>query len=307
MDIHTNAKSCPSSRELLTGRVGSGWTVRRAAEAAGISERSAYKWLKRFREGGLAALQDRSSQPCRSPRAIPQKRREVILQLRRHRMTGRKIAERLGMARSTIARLLRRAGMGRLKLLDPKEPVRRYTRERPGELLHLDVKKLARFRNTGHRMTGDRSKKSVGVGWEFVHVCIDDASRLAYVEVLANEKGDSAAGFWERAIAWYQRQGIRIERVLTDNGACYRSHAFANVCGRFRIRHLFTRPYRPQTNGKAERFIQTLLREWAYARPYTSSPVRRRQLPRWLLFYNRDRPHGSLKGRSPFRTLRLLG
>ena len=307
MDLHTNAKSCPSSRELLTKRVGSGWTVCRAAEAAGISERSAYKWLGRYREGGLPALQDRSSRPRRSPRAVADNRRELILKLRRHRMTARQIAGRLKMARSTIARLVSRAGMGRLKLLDPKEPVRRYQRERPGELLHLDIKKLARFRRTGHRMTGDRSKTSRGVGWEFVHVCIDDATRLAYVEVLPNEKGDSAAGFWERAIAWYQKQGIRIERVLTDNGACYRSHAFANVCGRFRIRHLFTKPYRPQTNGKAERFIQTILREWAYARPYTSSAVRLRQLPRWLAFYNRDRPHGSLKERSPFRTLKLIG
>lgn len=307
MDLHTNAKSCPSSRELLIRRMGSGWSVRSAAEAAGISERSAYKWLKRYREGGAAALQDRSSRPRRSPRAVLKDRRDLVLKLRRHRMTGQKIADQLRMPRSTVARLLSRAGMGRLHLLDPKEPVRRYQRERPGELLHLDVKKLARFRTVGHRMTGDRSRQSRGVGWEFAHVCIDDASRLAYVEVLPDEKGDSAAGFWQRAIAWYQRQGIRIERVLTDNGACYRSHAFANVCRRFRIRHLYTRPYRPQTNGKAERFIQTMLREWAYARPYASSTVRRHHLSRWLAFYNRDRPHGSLGGRSPFRTLRLLG
>jgi transposase InsO family protein len=205
------------------------------------------------------------------------------------------------MPRSTVSLVLSRAGLGRLKFLDPVEPILRYQRERPGELLHLDIKKLGCFRHLGHRVTGDRSWDSPGAGWEFVHVCIDDATRLAYVEVFEDEKGDSAARFLENAIAWFRRMGIRVQGAMTDNGACYRSRQFAAVCSRFRVRHIFTRPYRPQTNGKAERFIQTLLREWAYSRPYRDSAVRRRKLPSWVSFYNRNRPHVSLKGKSPYR------
>lgn len=300
MDLHRNAKSCPSSRELLVHRVKAGWDIRRAAEAAGISERSAFKWLKRFREGGSASLRDRSTRPHQSPRAVPLHRRQVILQLRRQRMTAAQISSRLRMPRSTVSRVLSRAGLGRLKFLNPVEPVRRYQRERPGELIHLDIKKLACFRHLGHRVTGDRSWDSRGAGWEFVHVCIDDATRLAYVGVFKDEKGCSAARFLEEAIAWYWRMGIRVESALTDNGSCYRSWQFNKVCSRSKIRHIFTKPYRPQTNGKAERFIQTLLREWAYSRPYPNSVVRRQRLPRWVSFYNRNRPHASLKGRSPY-------
>lgn len=300
MDLHRNAKSCPSTRKLLVHRLRRGWDIREAAEVAGISVRSAYKWLKRFREGGSASLRDKSSRPHHSPRAVPLNRRQVILRLRQQRMTAAQISVRLKMPRSTIARVLSRAGLGRLKFLDRAEPVRRYQRETPGELLHLDIKKLGCFRRVGHRITGDKSWASRGAGWEFVHVCIDDATRLAYVGVFADEKGCSAARFLEDAIAWFQRMGIRVQSALTDNGSCYRSREFHKICSRFEIRHLFTKPYRPQTNGKAERFIQTLLREWAYSRPYRNSVARRQKLPKWISFYNRHRPHASLKGRSPY-------
>ena len=210
MDLHTNAKSCPISRDLLVCRIRSGWSVAEAAKAAGISIRSVCKWLKRFREGGREMLQDRSSRPKRSPRSVPKDRRKLIGELRQYRMTAAQIAERLGMARSTVARLLSRAGLGRLKLLDPKLPVRRYQREHPGELLHLDIKKLVRFQAVGHRFTGDRSRQSRNVGWEYVHVCVDDRTRLAYVEVLLNEKGITSAGFLKRAVAWYRKQGITV-------------------------------------------------------------------------------------------------
>jgi transposase InsO family protein len=262
MDLHRNAKSCPSTRKRLLHRLRRGWDIQEAAEVAGISVRSAYKWLKRFREGGSASLRDKSSRPHHSPRAVPLNRRQVILRLRQLRMTAAQISARLKMPRSIIARVPSRAGLGRLKFLDRAEPVRRYQRETPGELLHLDIKKLGCFRRLGHRITGDKSWASRGAGWEFVHVCIDDATRLAYVGVFADEKGCSAARFLEDAIAWYQRMGIRVQSALTDNGSCYRSREFHKICSRFEIRHLFTKPYRPQTNGKAERFIQTMLREW---------------------------------------------
>lgn len=301
MDLHRNARSCPSTRKLLVRRIRRGWDIREAAEAAGISVRSAYKWLKRFREGGSANLRDKSSRPQHFPRAIPLDRRRVILRLRQHRMTAAQISVRLKMPRSTVARVLSRAGLGRLKFLDRAEPVCRYQRESPGELLHLDVKKLGCFRRIGHRVTGDKSWSSRGAGWEFVHVCIDDTTRLAYVGVFEDEKGCSAARFLEDAIAWYRQLGIHVQSALTDNGSCYRSKEFGKVCSRFQVRHLYTKPYRPQTNGKAERFIQTLLREWAYCRPYPNSVIRRRELPKWIRYYNRHRPHASLKGRSPYR------
>lgn len=302
MDLHRNARSCPSTRKLLVHRLRRGWDIREAAEAAGISVRSAYKWLKRFREGGSANLRDKSSRPQHFPRAIPLDRRQVILRLRQHRMTAAQISARLKMPRSTVARVLSRAGLGRLKFLDRAEPVCRYQRETPGELLHLDVKKLGCFRRIGHRVTGDKSWSSRGAGWEFVHVCIDDTTRLAYVGVFEDEKGCSAARFLEDAIAWYRQLGIHVQSALTDNGSCYRSKEFGKVCSRFQVRHLYTKPYRPQTNGKAERFIQTLLREWAYCRPYPNSVIRRRELPKWIRYYNRHRPHASLEGRSPYGT-----
>jgi transposase InsO family protein len=203
------------------------------------------------------------------------------------------------MPPSTVAAILKRAGLGRLRDLDPPQPIVRYERERPGELIHLDVKKLGRIERIGHRITGDRRSRSRGAGWEYVHVAIDDASRLAYVEVLANEQADTTAAFLRRALAFYRRHGIKVERVMTDNGSAYVSHLFAELCQARRLRHLRTRPYTPRTNGKAERLIQTMLREWAYFRPYRSSAKRTAALPRWLDYYNLRRPHGSLNGEAP--------
>jgi transposase InsO family protein len=203
------------------------------------------------------------------------------------------------MSRSTVASVLKRAGLSRLSALEPPQPIVRYERERPGELLHLDIKKLAKIVRLGHRITGDRRDTTDGAGWEYVHVAIDDASRLAYVEVLANEQAITTVRFFRRALAFFKRHGIRVERVITDNGSAYRSHLFAQICHSRTARHLFTRPYRPQTNGKAERFIQTLLREWAYKRPYASSSSRTAALPPWLSYYNARRPHASLNHASP--------
>lgn len=303
MNIHSCARSCPASRLLLVTRVlKDGWQVAEAAEAAGLSERTAYKWLRRFREGGQAALQDRSSRPRRCPHRTSDKLEALVVELRHQRMTAPAIAGRLKMPRSTVSRILVRHRLSRLKLLEPQPPARRYEHSKPGSLLHLDIKKLARFEQPGHRVTGDRRGQQRGHGWEFVHVCVDDYTRLAYVEILADEKGTTAAGFLRRALAWYRGLGIRVRRLLTDNGACYRSAAFRRA--RRHVRHSFTRPYRPQTNGKAERFIQTMLREWAYARPYANHRQRKKVLPLWLRRYNFNRPHGSLGRRPPASRLK---
>ncbi len=226
-----------------------------------------------------------------------------MLELRQARWPGRRIAARLQRPYATVARILKRAGLGRLKSPQPPEPVRRYERSRPGELLHLDVKKLGRIGRIGHRIHGDRPTRVRGIGWEYVHVAIDDYSRLAYAERLRDERGETTVAFLRRALAWYRRHGIRVERVLTDNGSCYRARRFAQLCAQAQLRHLRTRPYRPCTNGKAERFIQTLLREWAYVRPYRTSNERARVLRPWLAYYNRERPHASLGHVSPFTRL----
>lgn len=309
MNLHSGARSCPASRALLIRRIISQrWTIDRAASAAGISRRTAFKWLRRYREDGRAGLADRSSRPRRMPSATPAEWQDLMLQLRQVRMTGARIAAQLKRPRSTVALVLKRAGLERLRSPEPSEPVRRYQRERPGELVHLDVKKLGRISGYfGHRITGDRSRQRRGAGWEYVHVAIDDASRLAYVEVRRDEKGPTTADFLRRACAWFGRLGVRVERIMTDNGSAYVSRLFAHTCAVLKLRHLKTRPYRPQTNGKAERFIQTLLREWAYVMPYRTSGLRTRALRHWLKYYNRQRPHGSLDARSPFSRLKAHG
>ncbi|MEE8278086.1 MAG: IS481 family transposase [Thermoanaerobaculia bacterium] len=300
MDIHKNARSCPASREVLVRRVlRQGWSVPEAAEAAGLSARTAYKWLQRYKAEGLSGLADRSSRPRRSPGRTPRARRRSVVALRRQRMSGAEIAAQLDLSPATVARILRRQGLSRLKSLEPTEPPRRYEKKHPGELLHLDIKKLGRIRGVGHRMTGNRQHRSRGIGWDFVHICIDDASRLAYVEVLSDERQNTSAGFLERAVAWFARHGIQAQRILTDNGSCYRSKLFAKTCRHLALRHSFTRPYRPRTNGKAERLIQTLLREWAYRFVYHSSIQRQRCLNRYLHFYNCHRQHQALNRLPP--------
>jgi transposase InsO family protein len=315
MNLHANAKTCPNSRELLARRViFEGWSYARAAEAAGVSTRTAAKWVARYRAGEPMA--DRSSAPRRVPARTPRQTIEVIESLRRLRMTAAEIAEVLGMALSTVSRWLNRIGLGKRSRLEPPEPPNRYERSRPGELVHVDVKKLGRIQVPGHRVTGNRRirarQRRVGdqvlgtAGWEFVHVCVDDATRLAFVEVLPDEKGATAAGFLRRAAAWFASMGIALEAVMSDNGACYRSGAHAEACAGLGLRHLFTRPYRPRTNGKAERFIQTLCRGWAYGAIYGNSMERTRALPGWLTHYNFNRRHGSLGHRPPAARLREL-
>lgn len=305
MRLHGNARTCPHSRSLIVRRVEEeGWSLARVAAAAGVSERTVAKWLARWRAEGAHGLLDRSSAPARIPHRTPDRRVQAIVALRRLRMTAAEIAELLSMALSTVSAILRRVGLGRLSRLAPAEPPNRYERRHAGELLHIDVKRLGRIARPGHRVFGKSSqagwqRRAFQQGWECVHVCVDDASRLAYAEVLRDERGETAAAFLARAIAWYRSHGVEVERVMTDNGAAYRSRAHAEACRRLGVRHLTTRPYRPRTNGKAERFIRTLLAGWAYARLYGSSEERTHLLSTWLEHYNWRRPHGSLGHKPP--------
>ena len=298
---HHGARLTVHSREQIVARILSGQTAAEVAAAFAVSVRTVRKWLARFRAGGGAALSNHASAPARVPGRLAETMVALIVHLRRTlRMTGAEIAAKLGLARSTVSRWLRREGLGRLAQIDPPEPVRRYQRERPGELIHLDIKKLGRFDQPGHRVTGTRvGCRNRGAGWDFVHVAVDDATRLAYVEVLADERKHTTTGFLLRALRWFRTQGIRTERVMTDNGSAYRSRRFAKALRLLAIRHIFTRPYTPKTNGKAERFIQTLLREWAYGLRHPSSAARNADLPRWIDWFNRSRPHSALNGLPP--------
>jgi transposase InsO family protein len=317
MKLHANAPLGPKGRATMVRRVlEEGVALTEAAEAAGVGARTAGKWVRRYRAEGEAGLLDRSSTPRRIANVTPPDRVEAIAALRRVRLTGPEIAEVLGMATSTVSAVLGRIGLGRLSRLEPAEPIRRYERARPGELIHIDVKKLARIsvRGAGHRVTGDRRSQFKrggdhgrgATGWERVHVCVDDATRLAYVEVLPDEKATTAIGFLRRAIAFYRSHGITVERLMTDNGSAYVSVAHELACRTLGIRHIRTRPYRPQTNGKAERFIRTMLREWAYAAVYGSSPERAAALSGWVERYNFRRRHGALGHRPPIARLREL-
>ena len=300
MRLHGNARTCLHSRLLIVERVcEQRWTVAAAAEAAGVSERTAAKWLARYRREGRAGLVDRSSVPHRSPRRTAAECVRMIELLRRLRMTAAEIAEVLAMPLSTVSAVLKRIGLGKRSRLEPLEPPNRYECGRPGELVHIDVKKLGRFTRPGHRLLGrGPGRFEEGAGYEYVHVCVDDFSRLAYVEVLADERALTAIAFLRRALEWFAAQGVQVERVMTDNGSAYRSHAHALACRALGIRHSRTKPRRPRTNGKAERFIQTLLGGWAYARLYANSSERARALPIWLNHYNYLRPHASL-GKQP--------
>jgi transposase InsO family protein len=302
VQIHGNAKLVPSTRLLLVQRVlDECWKVADVAAALGVSERTAYRWLARW-QGGDRELLDRSSAPKRVPRRTPRALEELIEQLRRLRMTSTRIAAELQMAVSTVGAVLKRLGLNHLSRLEPHEPPNRYERRHPGELIHIDIKKLGRFRRPGHRVTGRSapgSKGDQGHGWDCIHVAIDDYSRVAYVEVLPDERATTCIEFLDRVIAWFAQRAVRVQRVMSDNGSGYKSHAFAAACTRHRIRHLRTRPYRPRTNGKAERFIQTLLREWAYAVRYETSQHRTLALGPWIEYYNRRRPHGALSHQPP--------
>ena len=301
MNVHSRARTCPASRALLVQRIREEcWEPAEAAEASGISVRTAYKWLARYRAEGVAGLQDRSSRPRQMPTQTPEEWRATMLELRAGRMSGRRIAAQLGRPYATVARILRRAGVGRLRPPGPAEPVQRYERAHPGELLHIDVKKLGRIGRVGHRIHGDRTTRVRGIGWEYVHVAVDDASRVTYAEVLRDERAaTSVVPFLRRAVAYFARFGVRVQQVMTDNGSAYRSRRHAHQCARLKLRHLRTRPYRPRTNGKVERMIQTLLREWAYLLPYPTSAKRARALKPWLAYYNRQRPHSALGHRPP--------
>lgn len=316
MKVHANAPLGPKGREAMVLRVlEQGWSRARAAEAAGVSERTCSKWIKRYVAEGDAGLLDRSSAPGSIPHQTPQELVELVVLLRKLRMTGAEIAFCLGMALSTVSAVLLRVGLGKLSRLEPPEPPNRYERRHAGELLHVDVKKLGRIgpKGAGHRVTGSkRGQANRGpdgkrtAGWEFVHVCVDDATRLAYVEVLQDETATTAVGFLRRAIAFYKRHGITTQAVMSDNGACYRSTIHAFACRALRIRHLRTRPYRPRTNGKAERFIRTLLAGWAYGPIYGSSHERTTALDGWLWTYNHRRPHGALNHKPPIARLNEL-
>lgn len=307
MNIHKNARLTPHGRALIVRQVASGQTAEAAARAAGVCPRTVCKWVARYKTQGIEGLRDRSSRPHRLYRPTPAAIVEQVEALRRQRWTGKQIAAEVGVSPATVSRTLRRLGLNRIKALEPAEPVRRYEREHPGELIHIDIKKLGRFDRVGHRITGDRKgqSNSRGVGWEFVHVCIDDASRVAFSQILANEKKESAVAFLKAAVAYYQSLGITVARVMTDNGSCYKSFDFRDACRDLGLRHIRTKPYTPKTNGKAERFIQTALREWAYAQAYPTSDQRAAELPIWLHRYNWHRPHGSLKSKPPISRLAL--
>jgi transposase InsO family protein len=309
MDIHKNARLTPLGRERMVKMVLGGQTPQAVSEAVGVCPRTVRKWVTRYREEGPPGLQDRSSRPKRLHQPTPQAVVEQIEALRRQRLTGKAIAAATGVSSATVSRVLRRLGLNRLSALEPVQPVRRYEREHPGELIHIDIKKLGKFNRIGHRITGDRTGRSNsrGVGWEFVHVCIDDASRIAFSRVMKTERKGCAITFLEAAIAYYKSLGITVERVMTDNGSCYKAFAFRRACKRLGLRHIRTRPYTPRTNGKAERFIQTALREWAYARAYDTSRQRAAELPYWIHRYNWHRPHGSIGAVPPIAKLGITG
>ena len=309
MNVHKNARLTPRGREWIVELVARGQTPKAVSEAVGVCPRTVRKWIGRHGAEGSAGLRDRSSRPNRLYRPTPQAIVERIETLRRQRLTGKAIAAEVGVSPATVSRVLRRLGLNKLSALET-EPVRRYERENPGELIHIDIKKLGKIGSVGHRITGRRTgvvNRHLGIGWEFVHVCIDDASRIAFSRVMKDERKESAVVFLKAAIAYYASLGVKIERVMTDNGSCYRSKAFGRACKRRGLKHIFTKPYTPKTNGKAERFIQTSLREWAYARAYNTSDERTAELPRWLHRYNWHRPHGSIGSKPPVSRLGLTG
>ena len=309
MNMHTLARTTPANRALIAARRAAGLREAVVAEQLGVDRKTVRKWTCRQQLEGASGLRDRSSRPKRSPTALDPAWRDAVIALRRLRFTQAQIAQVLTLSKSRTQRIVASDGLGKLSALEPPVPDNRYERSRPGELVHIDTKKLGRFYQPGHRVTGDRSDTRLrGVkGWEFLHVAIDDRTRLAYAELLPDEKGATCVGFLQRAAAFFSRHGIRrIERVMSDNGSPYISTDFREAVAALGARHIRTRPYTPRTNGKAERFIQTMLRLWAYVRPYSSSDERAAALAPWLIWYNRQRPHGSLQDRTPIEALKEL-
>jgi len=308
MHTHANARLTQKGRlRLVSQHLNDHRPLAELAAEAGISLRCAYKWLARYRVGGASALVDRRSVRRTQRRTLDPQHLQRAVELRHQRLHLRHIARMVAAPFSTVARTLSRLGLGRLRNLEPKPVVQRYERQIPGDLIHIDVKKLARFRKVGHRITGNRQQgRSPGLGYDRVHVAIDDATRLAYVEVLADEQQATAIGFLSRAVAWFNGQGVDCSQVMSDNGSAYISKAFAKACRVLRLKHIRTRPYTPRTNGKAERFIQTLCKEWAYSMPFQNSIERNLWLPRYLSIYNRLRKHSALGGQSPQQRLHAL-
>jgi transposase InsO family protein len=308
MDTHKNASLTPKGREAMTRSVVEGGLSKAvAARQFNTTPKTVAKWVDRFQAEGPAGLMDRSSRPHSSPGQTPPAACAAVEALRRQRHIGAQIAAEVGVSVATVSRILKRLGLNRLSALEPAEPVRRYERVAPGEIIHIDIKKLGKFNRIGHRITGDRTGQSNtrGVGWEYVHLAIDDHSRLAYSEILPDEKRGSCLRFLFNALRFFRSLGVRVERVMTDNGSSFRSRRYAKALRRLKIKHLRTKPYTPKTNGKAERFVQTSLREWAYAHAYDTSEQRAAQLPSWLHRYNWHRAHGSIGSKPPISRLAL--
>jgi transposase InsO family protein len=300
MDYHHHARLTIHSREQLARKVlERGLSLREAGVEYGLSRQTTSKWVRRFREQDKAGLADRSSRPHRSPRRTSPPLVAQVEALRRQRWTGVRIAQATGLSRATVSRILVRLRLNKAKMLEPVQPVVRYERAAAGDLIHVDIKKLARIHKPGHRITGNPQDETRGAGWEFLYVAVDDHSRMTYVAMMANEMAVSAAEFLRQAVAWFARHGIPVRQVMTDNGPCFCSDRFRDVCRQFRMRHIRTRIYTPKTNGKAERFIQTAIREWAYARLYQNSQERNHHLFAWIHDYNWHRPHASLNQSPP--------
>jgi transposase InsO family protein len=302
MDTHKNARLTPRGREdMARAVVDRGLSKAEAARHFNTSWKTVDKWVERFRQLGIEGLRDRSSWPLLSPSQTPIATRDAVEAMRRERLTQSQIAGELALSAATVSRICNQRGLGRLAAIEPKQPRPRYERNAPGEILHMDIKKLGRFERTGHRFTGNKtgSRTNGSPGWEFAHVAIDDHSRVGRIDILPNEKKESAVIALERSVAYFSSLGVTIERVMTDNGSCYRSKAFAKACEKLQIKHIYTRAYTPQTNGKAERFVQTMMREWAYATAYENSDQRKDELPNWLNRYNCQRPHASLGKKPP--------
>jgi transposase InsO family protein len=308
MNVHKNAPLTPKGREVMVRSVVEGGLSKAdAAYQFNTTPKTVAKWVKRFRAEGVDGLRDRSSRPLSSPSRTPVTTCTAVEALRRQRHTGKQIAAEVEVSPATVSRILRRLGLNRMRDLEPAEPVHRYEREAPGEMIHIDIKKLGRFDKIGHRITGDRTGRSNGrgVGWEFVHVCIDDHSRVAFSRILPDERAESAVAFLKAAVDYYKSLGVTVSRVMTDNGSCYKAFDFREACQELGLKHKRTKPYTPKTNGKAERFIQTALREWAYAQAYPTSDRRAEELPHWLHRYNWHRPHGGIKSQTPISRLGL--